>query len=93
MRINAGYILQSVMGDNIVTRTEGPGTEHRTIVLLNDTAAFIFKQLEKESSKKDLVQRITDEYDVDPLIAEHDLDRVLKLFVDAGILLTTEQGE
>ena len=77
MKIRSGYILRQVMDIYVVM---GIGSEAYTpnqIMSVNETGAFLWKLLEKDVEKPELVESLTKEYEVDAETAEKDVDAFL----------------
>lgn len=53
-------------------------------IILNEVAAFIWKQLESPISRDDQLQAVFNEYDTDAQSAGADLDRLLERFEGFG---------
>ena len=47
------------------------------MVKSNKTAAFIIDQLKAETTKEQILEAVLAQYDVDPAVAEADIDKVL----------------
>jgi calcineurin-like phosphoesterase family protein len=55
-------------------------------IVLNEVAAFIWKQLENSVSKEDLLHAILDEFEVDEQTASNDLDAILEKLAGLELL-------
>ena len=53
MKIKKGFILLEVAGSNVVVCVDGE-LSFNGMITLNETGAFIWKQLEKELSNEDI---------------------------------------
>lgn len=66
MKIKEGFILRNVAGSNIVVPFGDRCLDFNGMITLNDTGAFIWKQLETGAEEAEIVQAILAEYtDVD----------------------------
>ena len=52
----------------------------------NETAAFIIKCLEKETTKEDIVQKISKEYDVPETVVQADVTKIIDELRSIGAL-------
>ena len=77
MKLKEGFILKNVIDEWVVMPTGGNIKNFEGAIVLNDAAAFIWKQLENPISREDLLQGITDEYDIDSETAAADLEKFL----------------
>lgn len=86
MKIKNGYMLREVAGEAVVVPSGEVSLNFQGIISLNETGALLWKQLEQGCEKKDLVQALLDEYEVDAETAEKDVNEFLKLAGDAGLI-------
>ncbi|WP_133964717.1 PqqD family protein [Eubacterium limosum] len=86
MRIKEGYMLREAAGETVVVPFGEEALNFQGIISLNETGALLWKQLEQGCEKKDLVQALLDEYEVDAETAEKDVNEFLKLSGDAGLI-------
>ena len=65
MKIKEGYILSLVAGENVVLPT-GDDLDLSIMITLNDTAKFLWEQLQEDKTEEDLLQAVIANYeDVD----------------------------
>ena len=86
MKIKNGYMLREVAGEAVVVPSGKVSLNFQGIISLNETGALLWKQLEQGCEKKDLVQALLDEYEVDAETVEKDVNEFLKLAGDAGLI-------
>ena len=86
MKIKNGYMLREVAGEAVVVPTGEATLNFQGIISLNETGALLWKELEQGCEKKDLVQALLDEYEVDAETAEKDVNEFLKLAGDARLI-------
>lgn len=77
MKIKNGFILREVAGSYLVVAVGEAVKTFKGIINLNETGAFLWKQLEKDATEEDLVKALTAEYEV----AEETAKKDVKLFV------------
>lgn len=63
MKIKEGFILRNVAGSNIVVPFGDRCMDFNGMITLNETGAFIWKQLENDVEEADIVKAILAEYD------------------------------
>ena len=78
MKIKDGFVLREVAGSFIVVAVGDAVKEFNCVINLNETGAFLWKELEKGATEEQLRDAILNEYDVDSEIAEKDV----KLFIE-----------
>ena len=64
MKIKEGFVLQEVAGQTVVVPVGG-GLDLNMMITLNETGAFLWKQLEQETDEATVVAALLAEYDVD----------------------------
>lgn len=79
-------MLREVAGEAVVVPTGEATLNFQGIISLNETGALLWKELEQGCEKKDLVQALLDEYEVDAETAEKDVNEFLKRADDAGLI-------
>lgn len=65
MKIKEGFVLRSIAGSNIVVPVGAASVEFNGMITLNDSGAFLWKELEKGSDVDGLTAALLGEYDVD----------------------------
>ena len=64
MKLKDGFILREVAGQTVVLPVGGD-LDLNMMITLNETGAFLWKQLENENDEAGLVAALLAEYDVD----------------------------
>lgn len=78
MKLKKNYVLRNVAGSWIVLPLGEETIRFNGMIRLNETAAFLWKELETEKDIPALVQRLTEEYEVSYEQAENSV----KTFID-----------
>lgn len=86
MKISGEFILREVAGSYIVMPYSEKSVDFNAMITLNETGAFLWRQLAQEKSKSELVTALTSEYDVAEERATDDVGRFLTRLEDAHIL-------
>lgn len=87
MKIVDGFILKTIADQNVVIPLGTNTVSFRSIITLNDTGAFLWKQLESENTEDGLTAALRSEYDVDENTARSDVAEFLKKLSDANLLV------
>lgn len=66
MLLKKGFMLKKILDDYIVVPTGDNIVDFSVAVSLNETGAFLWKQLESEKTFEELVNALSDEYGVSP---------------------------
>ena len=86
MKIKEGFILRKV-GTQYVAAATGKASENfNGIIRLNESGAFVFRQLQEGATAEELAARLLEEYDVDEAAARQDVDRFLAALKEADAL-------
>ena len=86
MKIKQGFVLRKFQDQWLAIATDDLPTLQNALVTLNKTGAFVWQCLQQETSYDTLLERITDQYDVDTATARADLDRFIEIARKAGLL-------
>lgn len=86
MKIVDGFILKSIADTNIVVPVGSNSVTFNAIISLNESGAFLWKQLETEKSENELLTAMLDEYDVDEATAKTDINEFLNSMRQANLL-------
>ena len=86
MKIKDGFILREVAGTFVVVAVGSAVKEFNAVITLNETGAFLWKELEKGATEEELLQAVLAEYDVPEEIAKADISAVVKKLENAKLL-------
>lgn len=86
MKIKENFVLQQVAGQNIIVAVAQASVDFNGMLTLNETGAFLWKELEMGRDRDALVRALTDEYDVSAEKAAQDVDRFLAQLTQSGCL-------
>ena len=87
MRIKEGFILREMGETFAAVPVEGESKQFYGMIQLNETGAFLWRNMEKECSEDQLVAALMETYDVDETQAKKDVSAVVEKFRKAGILV------
>lgn len=86
MKVKEGYRLREIAGETIVVSIGGTALNFKEIITLNETGAFLWKQLENECHEEILLKHLLEEYDVDTKTATSDIQCFLNKMRQADLL-------
>lgn len=87
MKIKEGFSLRDVCGENVLLATGRETIDFTKIITLNESAALLWRALEgKEFEVENMVQVLTDEYDVEGDVARQDALAIVEQWKEIGIL-------
>lgn len=87
MRVKENYVLKEVADTYIVVPIGSGNVDFNTLVTLNETGAFIWKALEHETTKEEILEEMLSEYDVPRDVAAADIDAFIAKVQSAGLLV------
>ena len=85
MKIKDGFLLREVAGQNVVMPMSGD-LYLNMMITLNETGAFLWKQLETDKDEAALVAALLAEYDVDAQTAQKSVVAFVQKLSDNGFL-------
>ncbi len=86
MQINKDLRLRRVKEKKFIVAVNELSQNFYGMVKLNDTAAFVFKLLQKKNSLKKIVSKVVKKYGVDKETAQNDVESIIEQFKKAGFL-------
>ncbi len=87
MKTKKGFRLRNVCGENIIVAEGIDNIDFSRIISMNESSAFLWQQVEgKDFSEKDLVDFLTNEYEVDEATAQKDVKILTEKWLEAGII-------
>lgn len=88
MKLNENLILREVAGEYMIVNPFSETMDMTQILTLNETAAWLWQQAEgKEFDEAYLVNRLCDEYEVDPETAASDVHEMCEQWQKNGLLV------
>ncbi len=86
MKIKNGFLLRQVGEQNIVVAVGEESRNFNGIIRLNDTGRFLWENLQKDITEKELVRIMLLEYDIDGATAEADVADFIITLKEAKLL-------
>lgn len=86
MKIDHGYKLMNIAGENIVVAVGAKNVNFNKMISLNDSGAFLWQQLQEDMTEEKLMHVILEEYEIDEKKAADDIRRFINMLKDAGML-------
>ncbi|MBO4848845.1 MAG: PqqD family protein [Clostridia bacterium] len=86
MKIRDGFVLRQVADATIVVPAGEASMDFNGMITLNETAAFLWRLLEKETTEEELVAAMLGEYDVDEERAKAGIKRFVEKLGKEGLL-------
>lgn len=86
MKIKDGYLLREVAGSFIVVPVGNGAIDFSGVISLNSVGAFLWGKMESGATKKELLEAVLNEYDVEKSVAEADIDEFVEKLKGADLL-------
>ncbi|MBO6062129.1 MAG: PqqD family protein [Clostridia bacterium] len=86
MKIKDGFVLRQVADATIVVPSGKASLDFNGMITLNDTGAFLWKQLEKENTEEGMLEAMLSEYEVDEATAKRGIAKFVAKLSEEGLL-------
>lgn len=87
MKIKENYMLRKVADCYVVVPIGAAVAEFNGMINLNEVGAFLWRQLETETTPDKVLAAMLEEYEVDEELAKADLDRFIKELEEAELIV------
>jgi len=78
--------MRSICGENIIVAEGIDNIDFNRIITMNESSTYLWKKLQgRDFTIDDMVQLLTDEYEVDPDTARRDAEALCEKWMEAGI--------
>ncbi|MBO5185669.1 MAG: PqqD family protein [Prevotella sp.] len=82
-----GFNLRTICGEQIIVAEGVENIDFSKIISMNESAAYLWQQVQgRDFTAEELIELLTQEYDVDNETAEKDIQDMIKTWYDAGII-------
>ena len=86
MKIKDGFVLRSVMGNNVVIAVGEASKSFHGMIQLNESAAEIWKHIADGRSRDEICGLMFDKYEVERETLERDVDGVISQLCENGFV-------
>lgn len=86
MKIVNGFEIKEIADNYVAIPTEGNVVDFSSIIMLNETSAFLWLKLEQDLTEEELLSALLAEYDVDEKTAKEDVSKFISELKSAGVL-------
>lgn len=87
MKAKPGFNLRVVCGENIIVAEGEENIDFSNIISMNESSAYLWQNIQgKEFTHEDLVDLLTQKYEVDEATALKDVKALTELWLQAGII-------
>lgn len=86
MKAKTGFNLRNVCGEQVIVAEGRENIDFSNIISMNETSAYLWNAIQdKDFTVDDLVELLTQEYDVDKQTARKDAQALANQWLEAGI--------
>ena len=86
MKIKDGSMLSEVAGSYVVVPVGAVQADFTGMITLNPVGAFLWSNLEKDTTREELLKNVLAQYSIDEETAAQDIDRYLEKLRKNGLL-------
>lgn len=86
MKIKKGFTVRNIAGSNIVVPVGNAGDIFNGMITLNDSGAFFWNALLKDTTVDEVVKKVTSEYEVDEKKAKTDVEKFVALLKENNLI-------
>ena len=87
MKIKKGFVLRVVGGENVVVPVGAMSKVFHGMINLNEVGAFLWRQLESDTTFEAVLAAMLEEYEVDEAIAKADLEKFVGELKEANLIV------
>ena len=86
MKIKKGFEIKEIADSFVAIPTQDNVVDFSSIIMLNETSAFLWLRLENDTTEDELLKALLEEYDVDEKTACEDIAKFVAELKNAGLL-------
>ena len=86
MKINKDFVMRNIAGETVIVPTGKTVLDFNGLIVVNETAQFIWNLLQEETDEDTLVKKLLEEYEVTEEEARHDVSELLDQLIKGEIL-------
>ena len=86
VKIKNDFILKQIAGSCVVVPVRSRAVDFSGIIKLTESGALLWKFMEKDRDRGELIARLLSEYEVDEATAAADVDRFIAKLREADLL-------
>lgn len=86
MKISKEFVIREIAGDYIIVPTGSTALQFNGLITVNEVGAFLWKNMQQETTEEALVQSVVSEYEVEEETARQDIEEFLQQLKDNHII-------
>lgn len=86
MKIKSGFAKRNIAGSEIVVPVGSTSMEFNGMITLNESGGFFWDCLKEDTTREEIIKKITDVYDVSAERAGEDVDKFIAMLRDNNLI-------
>lgn len=86
MKLKSEFVLRNFSDKFFAVPVNDSADSNNILITMNSTGAFVFNLLQNEVSYNDVIDKLTEKYDIDQATAKDDFDAFLTKVREVGML-------
>ncbi len=78
MKVRDGFLLKEIAGEYVLVPVGENLVDFSAMAVLNETGAFLWKLMDDETTREELLKAVLEEYDINAEVAGQDIDEFLE---------------
>lgn len=79
MKIKTGFVLKEIAGNTVIFPVGEEAIKRKAIINVNKTGAFLWKELQQETTQEELISKVVHQYKIDQELAKTDVVNFINL--------------
>lgn len=93
MKIVKEFVLREIVGEYVLIPTGATTQEFNGMITINETAKFIWENMEKVDSLNEMIQLVLNEFEVDEDLARNDVTGFINEALAIGFIQYTKDDK
>ncbi len=86
MKLKYKFIINDIAGSKIAVSAERINNSFKGMIRLNETGAYVFKKLQKDSTVEQIADDLSKKYKIDKPLATNDVIKFIEYLKSYGII-------
>lgn len=86
MKIKKDFVLRKLAGGYVATAVGASAADFKGIIKLNETGAFIWRELEQGGDENTIADKLCGQYNIDKQTALDDTNQIIAKLKSAGVI-------
>lgn len=86
MKIKSGFVLREIAGQYMAVAVGARAKELHGVIGMNETAAFLWKKMQTETTEEELAEALLEEYEIEEAMAQQTVKEFIQNLKTEGVL-------